>query len=54
MRQYFTPDEIKQGKCIVSNKAFERYFQHEFEDELKIYEKRNEIRKAGKKVAEGF
>jgi integrase len=51
MREFFRPDEIQQGTGIVSNKAFERYFQHEFEDELKIYEKRNELRKAGKKVA---
>ena len=51
MREFFRPDEIRQGTGIASNKAFERYFQHEFEDELKIYQKRNELRKAGKKVA---
>jgi len=51
MREYFRPDEIRQGTGIVSNKAFERYFQHEFEDELKIYQKRNELRKGGKKMA---
>ena len=54
MRQYFRSDEIKQGTGIISNKAFERYFQHEYEDERKIYEKRNEIRKAGKSLAKGF
>jgi hypothetical protein len=51
MREYFRPDEIRQGTGIASNKAFERYFQHGFEDELKIYRKRNELRKAGKKMA---
>gem|GEM_PF-3158878 len=51
MRGFFRPDEIRQGTGIVYNKAFERYFQHEFEDELKIYRKRNELRKAGKKMA---
>jgi integrase len=51
MREYFRPDEIRQGTGIVSNKAFERYFQHEFEDELKIYQKRQDLRKAGKKMA---
>jgi len=30
-------------------KVLQRYFQHEFEDELKIYRKRNELRKADKK-----
>lgn len=54
MRGYFRPDEIKKGTGIASNKAFERYFQHEFEDELKIYQKRQEIRSAGKKVAKNF
>ncbi|MBW2029439.1 MAG: site-specific integrase [Deltaproteobacteria bacterium] len=54
MREYFRPDEIKKGTGIVSNKAFERYFQHEFEDELKIYRKRQEIRKTGKKLAKDF
>lgn len=57
MREFFRPDEIKQGTGIVSNKAFERYFQHEFEDERKIYRKRNELRqrsKVGKKVAKDF
>jgi len=43
MREHFKPDEIKQGTGIISNKAFERYFQHVFEDELKIYQKRNEL-----------
>ena len=46
MREYFRPDEIKMGTGIVSNRAFERYYQYEFEDELKIYRKRHEIRKA--------
>jgi hypothetical protein len=46
MRQYFRPDEIKQGIGVSSNKAFERYFQHEFEDEIKLYRKRNELRTA--------
>jgi hypothetical protein len=32
-------------------KGLQRYFRHEFEDELKIYRKRNELRKAGKKMA---
>ncbi|MBW1855591.1 MAG: hypothetical protein JRJ00_13085 [Deltaproteobacteria bacterium] len=54
MRAFFRPDEIKKGTGITSNRAFERYFQHEFEDELKIYRKRQEIRKAGKKVVKGF
>ena len=51
MRQFFRPDEIQQGTGIATNKAFGRYFQHEFEDELKIYRKRNELRRAGKKMA---
>ena len=57
MREFFRPDEIKQGTGIVSNKAFERYFQHEFEDERRIYRKRNELRqgfKGGKKMAKDF
>ena len=44
MRQYFRPDEIQKATGIVSNTAFSRYYQEEFEDELKIYEKRSEIR----------
>lgn len=55
MRQYFRPDEIRKGTGIVSNSAFERYYQDEFEDELKIYEKRAEIRKiksSDKKIIE--
>ena len=36
MREFFCPDEIKQSTGIVWNKAFERHFQHEFEDELKV------------------
>ena len=54
MREFFRPDEIKKSTGIVSNKAFERYYHHEFEDELKVYRKRNEIRiknEAGKKMA---
>lgn len=45
MRKYFRPDEIRKGTGIVSNKAFERYFMTEYEDELKLYRKRNELRK---------
>ena len=45
MREFLRPDEIKQSTGIVSNKAFERYFQHEFEDELKVAKVRNKIRK---------
>jgi len=44
MRQYFRLDEIQKATGIVSNTAFSRYYQEEFEDELKIYEKRSEIR----------
>ncbi|MBN2061685.1 MAG: hypothetical protein JW882_14840, partial [Deltaproteobacteria bacterium] len=46
--QYFRPDEIKKGTGIISNSSFERHFQDEFEYELKIHEKRNEIRKKNK------
>jgi hypothetical protein len=45
MRKHFRPDEIKKGTGIISNLAFERYYQDEFEDEVKIYEKRAEIRR---------
>ncbi len=48
MREYFSPSEIKQGTGIASNKAFERYFQHENQDELKICQKRNELRRQSK------
>ncbi|MFZ7112750.1 MAG: hypothetical protein ACOWYE_13795 [Desulfatiglandales bacterium] len=51
IRDFLWSDEIRQGTGIVSNKAFERYFQHAFEDELKIYQKRNELRKGDKKMA---
>jgi hypothetical protein len=51
MRQFFRPDEIRQGTGIASNKAFERNFQHEFEGKLKLYRKRNELSEAGKKTA---
>jgi hypothetical protein len=44
MRQYFRPDEIQQATGIISNSAFSRYYQEEFEDQLKIYVKRSEIR----------
>lgn len=44
LRQYLRPDEIRKGTGITSNKAFERYFATEFEDELKLYEKRAELR----------
>lgn len=46
MREDFRPDEIRTSTGIASNKAFERYFQHEFEDELKVYKKRHAIRRA--------
>ncbi|MFH0844901.1 MAG: hypothetical protein V1930_05450 [Pseudomonadota bacterium] len=46
MRKYFRPDEIKKGTGINSNKAFERYFMTEYEDELKLYRKRSELRKS--------
>lgn len=49
LREYLRPDEIKRGTGIATNKAFERYYQFEFEDELKVYNKRQELRKAGKK-----
>lgn len=49
LREYLRPDEIKKGTGIATNKAFERYYQFEFEDELKAYNKRQEIRKAGMK-----
>lgn len=48
MRQYFRPDEIKKGTGIVSNAAFDRYYQDEFEDEVKIYKKRAQIRNSKK------
>lgn len=32
MRRHFRPDEIKKGTGIISNSAFERYYQDEFED----------------------
>ena len=48
MRKHFRPDEIKKGTGIISNSAFERYYQDEFEDEVKIYEKRAEIRRKKK------
>ena len=44
LRAHLRPDEIRQGTGIVSNKAFERYFQHEFEDEIKVYRKRAALR----------
>jgi hypothetical protein len=45
MRKYFRLDEIKKGTGIISNFAFERYYQDEFEEEVKIFEKREEIRR---------
>ena len=51
MKKYFSPEEIKQSTRIVSNSAFERYFHHDFGDDLKIYNKRNELRKGGKSLA---
>jgi len=46
LRQHLRPDEIRKGTGIVSNRAFERYFMTEYEDELKLYQKRSELRKA--------
>jgi len=37
LREYLTPDQIKRGTMHSTNKAFERYFQIEMEDALKVY-----------------
>lgn len=44
LRAYFRPDEIQRGAGLSSNRAFDRYYRHEFEDELRIYRKRERLR----------
>ena len=53
MKDYFSPEQIKQSAGISSNSAFERYFHHDFNDDLKVYNMRNELRKPGKRLAKG-
>ena len=46
MGEYFSPEEIKNHATQHrTNKAFERYFQHENEPKRAIYEKINQLRK---------
>jgi hypothetical protein len=44
MRDHFAPSAIQQAVGVYSNKAFERYFGHEYEDQLKIFQKRIDLR----------
>jgi hypothetical protein len=37
LREFHSPEEIKRATMLTTNKAFERYFQIEFEDVRKVY-----------------
>jgi integrase len=51
LREYFSPEEIKQyGTTHSTNKAFERYFQHELGDQEKIFKKARVGKKKGEVI----
>jgi hypothetical protein len=39
LRKYFSPEQIKQATMHSTNKAFERYFQVQVEDIVKMYQR---------------
>ena len=44
LRQYLTPDQIKQGAGIKSSSSFMRYFAEEYEDQILLSEQRERLR----------